>query len=91
MTEVIEPVSAGTRTGYSTYWRVFAEGVSVSCVGGWVCVVSREWLTINLQKLLSAQESKDGRIVTKDHAKAVDFLVRYQDSKDEPQDGRHQW
>ena len=40
---------------------------------------------------MSAQEGKDGRIVTnEDHAETVDFIVSYQASKDEPQDGRHQ-
>ena len=52
--------------------------------------MSRERFNIKLEELLSAQEGKNSRTMTdEDHAEAVDFLVSYQASETEPEDGRH--
>ena len=53
--------------------------------------MSRERFNVRLDEFLSAQEGKNSRVMTdEDHAAAIDFILRSEDSEVVPEEGKHQ-
>ena len=51
-------------------------------------IMSRERFNVRLDEFLSAQEGKNSRVMTdEDHAAAIDFILRSEDSEVVPEEG----